>query len=160
MTCEDISVIVEAAVQRIKREISEEKKKILESNYVKRHLRDSELDFEVKDLVWKLSSMCFFPVCSSSSDLQQQSRETKKSAGLGQRPVSGANTSRKRQRLCRTKPNSLVSASRPPGMYRTTAPVWLQNPSEGDRAWERGWAGGETTKEHLQGCNQFPSLLF
>ena len=50
MTCEDISVIVEAAVQRIKREISEEKKKILESNYVKRHLRDSELDFEVKDL--------------------------------------------------------------------------------------------------------------
>ena len=60
MTCEDISVIVEAAVQRIKREISEEKKKILESNYVKRHLRDSELDFEVRDLVWKLSSMCFF----------------------------------------------------------------------------------------------------
>ena len=44
---DDISVIVEAAVQRIKREISEETKNLLESDDIQRHLGDSKLDFEV-----------------------------------------------------------------------------------------------------------------
>ena len=47
---EDISVIVDAGVQRIKREISEEKKNLLESDDIQRHLEDSTLNFEVTDL--------------------------------------------------------------------------------------------------------------
>ena len=46
---DDISVIVEAAVQRIKREISDETKNLLEGNDVQRHLGESTLDFEVTD---------------------------------------------------------------------------------------------------------------
>ena len=57
---EDISVIVEAAEQRIKREISEEKKKLLESNDIKRHLGDSVLDFEVSVFCLKLILNVYF----------------------------------------------------------------------------------------------------
>ena len=57
---EDISVIVEAAEQRIKREISEEKKKLLESNDIKRHLGDAVLDFEVSVFVLKLILNVYF----------------------------------------------------------------------------------------------------
>ena len=76
---EDISVIVEAAEQRIKREISEEKKKLLESNDIKRHLGDSVLDFEVSVFCFEVDLKCVF---SQSAvlffDLQSQAYETLK----------------------------------------------------------------------------------
>ena len=57
---EDISVIVEAAVQRIKREISGEKKNRLESDDIQRHLGDSELDFEVTEFWFEVYLKCIF----------------------------------------------------------------------------------------------------
>ena len=51
---EDINVIVEAAVQRIKREISDEMKNL------NRHLEDSELNFEVKQICVEIKFECYF----------------------------------------------------------------------------------------------------
>ena len=134
----DIRVIVDAAVQRIlKRELSDEEKKSLESDDIKRHLGESRLDFEVSsELDLNLTFTCISTAHRSSSDMQRQSRGAKKGVGMGGvRPVpnEGANTAAgKRQRLCRTQSDSFVRASAPPGMHRTTPPVWLQNPPECD----------------------------
>ena len=91
----DIRVIVDAAVQRIlKRELSDEEKKSLESDDIKRHLGESRLDFEVSsELDLNLTFTCISTAHRSSSDMQRQSRGAKKGIGMGARPVpkEGAN---------------------------------------------------------------------
>ena len=95
---EDISVIVEAVVQRIKREISEEKKKLLESNDIKRHLGDSVLDFEVSVFCFEVDLKCVFSqsavlflTCNNKHEALKEVLDWGKDKSLEPTPVGNGN---------------------------------------------------------------------